>query len=116
VAASLAVNNTQQPMHNIQQCLVVVGVCVCGGGCKEHGPTKSHAVKAVRQKRSCMEAIGPATPRPPPSSFVLCSDSPGLSRAVCGFSRFSTGSDERQQWRLVAERGQANGLHGLSNL
>jgi hypothetical protein len=26
----------------------------------------------------------------------------------------STGSDERQQWRLVAERGQASGLHGLS--
>jgi hypothetical protein len=28
----------------------------------------------------------------------------------------STGSDERQQWRLVAEGGQVNGLHDLSNL
>jgi hypothetical protein len=28
----------------------------------------------------------------------------------------STGSDERQQWRLVAERGQVSGLHDLSNL
>jgi hypothetical protein len=28
----------------------------------------------------------------------------------------STGLDERQQWRLVAERGQVSGLHDLSNL
>jgi hypothetical protein len=34
----------------------------------------------------------------------------GLRRCI------STGSDERQQWRLVAERGQASGLHDLSNL
>jgi hypothetical protein len=27
----------------------------------------------------------------------------------------SMGLDERQQWRLVAERGQVSGLHDLSN-
>jgi hypothetical protein len=39
-----------------------------------------------------------------------------LVRRTFDVALISTGLDERQQWRLVAERGQVSGLHDLSNL
>jgi hypothetical protein len=48
----------------------------------------------------------------PPSHAHPPQHTPTSTRRRC----ISTGLDERQQWRLVAERGQVSGLHDLSNL